>query len=102
MFSCKQSALIPPVFHSNFFGICFFPTPIPSSIGQMAERSKALASGASSESCVGSNPTLFTIAFCCCGGIRGAGGGKMLHFLLLDMAGCGCAWEPRDSGATLS
>jgi hypothetical protein len=26
----------------------------------------------------------------------------MLHFLLLDMAGCGCAWEPRDSGATLS
>lgn len=33
------------------------------SIGQMAERSKALASGASREICVGSNPTLFTILF---------------------------------------
>ena len=31
--------------------------------GQMAERSKALASGASREICVGSNPTLFTILF---------------------------------------
>ena len=32
----------------------------------MAERSKALASGASREICVGSNPTLFTILFAFC------------------------------------
>jgi hypothetical protein len=31
----------------------------------MAERSKALASGASREICVGSNPTLVIILFCC-------------------------------------
>ncbi|XP_014550415.1 hypothetical protein COCVIDRAFT_115490, partial [Bipolaris victoriae FI3] len=34
------------------------------SSGKMAERSKALASGASREICVGSNPTLVNISFC--------------------------------------
>ena len=35
-------------------------------LGQMAERSKALASGASRAICVGSNPTLFINLFALC------------------------------------
>ena len=46
----------------NYIYIIAYCTFIQS-LGQMAERSKALASGASREICVGSNPTLFTILF---------------------------------------
>ena len=60
----------------------------------MAERSKALASGASREICVGSNPTLFTILFAVCplgrfviwlggGAMTGLGVVSGRYFLLL-------------------
>ena len=63
--------------------------------GEMAERSKALASGASREICVGSNPTLITINLFA---ILRPKVVVVFKFLRLGMKVV-CAGEPRESGA---
>ncbi|KAL6703208.1 hypothetical protein ACN47E_010070 [Coniothyrium glycines] len=70
MGNATLSAQTPRSLHSsqyNHFYISYNPSLVIQNPvlgdGEMAERSKALASGASREICVGSNPTLINIGF---------------------------------------